>query len=149
MIPKTKAETKAIWDICENFAGLLEPEPVYLYDVRLPIREMLHYVAMVKQNVAKRWPDGHCCTFGHLADGNLHFFVQPYEEGGHHYASDECVSEPLISIGGSVSAEHGIGTQKLTSLSHSRTADEIGLMRTLKHCLDSKNLLNAGRVLQL
>ena len=52
-----------------------------------------------------------------------------------------------VSIGGSVSAEHGIGTEKLRWLPHSRTAAEIGLMRTLKSALDPSNILNPGRVL--
>jgi len=149
VIPKSDAETRAIWGIREDFEAILEPQPVYLYDVSLPIRDMPSYVAKVKENVTKRWPDGRCYTFGHLADGNLHFFVQPNEEGEHHQASDECVYEPLAPIGGSVSAEHGIGTEKLKWLPHSRTADEINLMRTLKRSLDPKNLLNPGRVLEI
>ena len=148
VIPKSDAETRAIWEIRENFEAILEPQPVYLYDVSLPIREMPSYVASVRQNVTKRWPGGGLYTFGHLADGNLHFFVQPNEEGNHHHASDECVYEPLVPIGGSVSAEHGIGTEKLKWLPHSRTADEINLMRLLKRSLDPKNLLNPGRVIE-
>ncbi len=146
VIPKSDAETKAIWEIRENFEPILEPEPVYLYDVSLPIRDMPNYVAKVKENVTKRWSNGCCYTLGHVADGNLHFFVQPNEKGDFHHASDECVYEPLVPIGGSVSAEHGIGTEKLMWLPHSRTADEINLMRTLKRSLDPKNLLNPGRV---
>ncbi|MCH8866860.1 MAG: FAD-binding oxidoreductase [Proteobacteria bacterium] len=146
VIPKSAAEARAIWEIRENFEAILEPEPVYLYDVSLPIRDMDDYVADVKSNVSRRWPNGECYTIGHVADGNLHFFVQPNETGDFHDASDECVYAPLTAIGGSVSAEHGIGTEKLNWLSHSRSATEIELMRTLKKNLDPKNLLNPGRV---
>ena len=147
VVPKSEAEARSIWAIREDFEGILVPEPVYLYDVSLPIREMAGYVAKVKANVKARWPNGECYTIGHVADGNLHFFVQPNEKGDLHRASDECVYEPLAEIGGSVSAEHGIGTEKIQWLPHSRSAAEIQLMRVLKRSVDPKNLLNPGRVL--
>lgn len=147
VIPKSDTETRAVWDIREDFEAILEPEPVYLYDVSLPIRDMDRYVNEVKANVRSRWPDGQCYTIGHVADGNLHFFVAPHAEGDLHDASDECVYAPLETIGGSVSAEHGIGLEKLAWLPHSRTAEEIALMQTLKRSLDPRNILNPGRVI--
>ena len=146
VVPKSEAESQALWAIREDFEDILVPEPVYLYDVSLPIREMQEYVEKVKANVSQRWPNGQCYTIGHVADGNLHFFVQPNVAGDNHVASDECVYEPLAAIGGSVSAEHGIGTEKLRWLPHSRSAAEIELMRTLKRSLDPLNLLNPDRV---
>lgn len=148
VIPKSEAENRDIWNIREEFDAILEPEPVYLYDVSLPIRDMENYVAKVKSNVTSRWAGGQCYTIGHVADGNLHFFVAPNECGDFHQASDECVYGPLAAVGGSVSAEHGIGTEKMKWLPHSRTPAEIDLMRALKHNLDPKNLLNPGRVLE-
>ncbi len=145
-IPKSESETRAIWNIREEFDAILEAEPVYLYDVSLPIRQMVRYVEDVRNNVRARWPDGQCYTLGHVADGNLHFFVVPNESGDLHQVSDECVYGPLADIGGSVSAEHGIGKDKLRWLSHSRTPAEIELMRSLKRGLDPKNILNPGRV---
>ena len=147
VIPKSAAETRAIWEIRENFEPALVKPPFYLYDVSLPIRDMAAYVATVEENVAKRWADGMCIALGHMADGNLHFFVAPGEEGDHHAASDECVYEPLRPYGGSVSAEHGIGIEKIGWLPHSKSAAEIHLMRTLKQSLDPNNILNPGRVI--
>jgi FAD/FMN-containing dehydrogenase len=149
VIPKSESESRAIWEIRENFEGILVPEPVYLYDVSLPIRDMAAYVAAVKAKVAERWSGGQCYAIGHVADGNLHLFVRPLEQGDFHRASDECVYEPLAEVGGSVSAEHGIGTEKLSWLPHSRSAAEINLMRSLKLSLDSNNILNPGRVITL
>ncbi len=149
VIPKSESESRAIWEIRENFEDMLVPEPVYLYDVSLPIRDMAAYVETVKANVAKRWSGGQCCAIGHVADGNLHLFVRPLEQGDFHRASDECVYEPLAEVGGSVSAEHGIGTEKLSWLAHSRSAAEIDLMRSLKMSFDGNNILNPGRVITL
>jgi len=147
VIPKSATETRAIWEIRENFEPALVSPPYYLYDVSLPIRDMSAYVATVEDNVARRWPGGMCIALGHMADGNLHFFVAPGEEGDHHAASDECVYEPLRPYGGSVSAEHGIGMEKINWLPHSKGAAEIELMRVLKRSLDPNNILNPGRVL--
>jgi FAD/FMN-containing dehydrogenase len=147
VVPKSDTEVRDIWMIREEFDDVLVPEPVYLYDVSLPIRDMEDYVRAVKKNVGERWAEGQCYTIGHMADGNLHFFVLPHEKGDFHQASDECVYEPLAGVGGSVSAEHGIGTEKLRWLPHSRTAAEIDLMRMLKRSLDPKNILNPGRVI--
>ena len=73
--------------------------------------------------------------------------MQTNEPGDFHAASDECVYEPLTAFGGSVSAEHGIGTEKIRWLRHSPTREEIELMRKLKTGLDPRNILNPGRVL--
>ena len=149
MMPKSGAEHRDIWNIREEFDAILEPAPVYLYDVSLPIRDMQKYVAQVKENVRQTWAGGQCYTIGHVADGNLHFFVAPHEPGEWHQASDECVYEPLAAVGGSVSAEHGIGIDKLGWLPHSRSASEIELMRALKRSLDPKGVLNPGRVIEV
>ena len=146
VIPKSATETRAIWEIRENFEPALVKPPFYLYDVSLPIRDMQAYVAEVEANVCKRWSDGMCVTLGHMADGNLHFFVGPGEQGEFHEESDHCVYDPLQQYGGSVSAEHGIGLEKLSWLPHSKSAAEIELMRALKRTLDPNNILNPGRV---
>ncbi len=148
VIPKSDRETAAIWDIRENFDAILEPQPVSLYDVSLPISTMAEYVDTVKRAVRQRWPNGQCYVLGHMADGNLHLFVQPNEQGDLHAASDEIVYDPLRGIGGSVSAEHGIGTEKLRWLPHSRSPEEIQVMQLMKRSLDPQNILNPGRVLE-
>jgi FAD/FMN-containing dehydrogenase len=144
VIPKSEAERRALWNIREDFEVIL---PGYLYDVSLPIRAMDGYIQQVMHSVAEKWPNSACYVLGHVADGNLHLFVQPGEAGDLHAASDELVYTPLATLQGSVSAEHGIGTEKLGWLSHSRSAEEIATMRLLKQSLDPKGLLNAGRVL--
>jgi FAD/FMN-containing dehydrogenase len=146
VIPKSAGEARSIWEIRENFEPALTNPPFYLYDVSLPIRDMAAYVDDVQDNVSRRWPNAMCIALGHMADGNLHFFVAPREQGDFHSDSDECVYAPLKQYGGSVSAEHGIGLDKLRWLPHSKSASEIDLMRALKTTLDPNNILNPGRV---
>lgn len=148
VIPQSDTELRALWEIREDFMALYRRKPIFLYDVSLPIRDMPAYVAEVQARLKRRWPQSRCDVIGHIGDGNLHFFVNPGCEGEHqHEQSDEDVYAPLKPIGGSISAEHGIGTEKRRHLSISRSDDEIALMQLLKQTLDPKNLLNPGKVL--
>ena len=149
VIPKSEAETRDVWNIREDFDAIVQMAPYYLFDVSVPIKDMACYVDEVYRQVAARWPSGRAYTLGHMADGNLHFFVVPGEEGDHHHAANECVYDPLRPYGGSLSAEHGIGTEKLQWLPHSRSSNDIDLMRTLKRTLDPNNILNPERVFSL
>ncbi|MDJ0904912.1 MAG: FAD-binding oxidoreductase [Woeseiaceae bacterium] len=143
IIPKSAAERDAVWKIREEFDSAL---PAYIYDVSLPIDAMPTYVDRLKRGVNNWRDDASCDVFGHLADGNLHIFVRPSDSDGHREAADRIVYESLEGLRGSISAEHGIGTEKLPWLGMSRSNAEMALMRTLKQALDPKNLLNPGKV---
>jgi FAD/FMN-containing dehydrogenase len=82
-----------------------------------------------------------------VADGNLHLFIQPEQDGATHAQSDALVYGPLTQRQGSVSAEHGIGMEKQGWLNRCRSEAEIAFMRTLKQALDPKGILNPGRVI--
>jgi FAD/FMN-containing dehydrogenase len=144
VIPKSEAERRAVWDIREVFEDIL---PAYLYDVSLPINSMATYIDQVMTGLKKKWPNGDCFVLGHIADGNLHLFTRPGIEGDLHAESDAIVYAPLQGLEGSVSAEHGIGTEKLNWLASSRSEADLAMMRLLKTSLDPHNLLNPGRVL--
>ncbi len=143
VVPKSATERDAVWKIREEFDSAL---PAYIYDVSLPIDAMPTYVDRLKQGVGDWRGDASCDVFGHLADGNLHIFVRPSENDEYREAADRIVYESLEGLGGSISAEHGIGIDKREWLGVSRTDAEIALMRTLKQALDPRNLLNPGKV---
>ena len=93
-------------------------------------------------------PGAQLIVFGHVADGNLHLVVAAGED--RHEATFEaverCVYEPLRSIAGSISAEHGIGLERKAYLEISRSTAEIATMRALKTALDPRGILNPGKV---
>jgi FAD/FMN-containing dehydrogenase len=108
------------------------------------------YARGVRHAVMQAWPDAQFFTFGHLADGNLHFSVSAGRPDGKDKAEVErLVYEPLAEINGSVSAEHGIGLEKKPYLRLCRSEAEIELMRLLKRTLDPKGILNPGRVIDV
>ena len=120
--------------------------PIATFDVGLPIAAMDGYVAKVRGELTARWPDARLVVFGHLGDGNLHLIASLADSDARE-AVEEIVYAPLTALGGTISAEHGIGLQKRPHLGRSRTPQELALMRTLKSALDPLNLLNPGKVL--
>lgn len=143
VLPKSEAERAALWLVREDFEPVL---PAYLYDVSMPIKAMHGYVERLRAELHDWRSDADCLVFGHIADGNLHIFVRPFADGTAHDACDAIVYGCLEGLSGSISAEHGIGTEKKRWLGASRSATEIALMRGVKGLLDPKNLLNPGKV---
>ena len=86
-------------------------------------------------------------AFGHVADGNIHFMIgKSNSSSSLKKKIDHCIYDGLKEIGGSVSAEHGIGTHKKDYLKLCRTPEEISLMQSIKNHMDPNNLLNPGKV---
>jgi FAD/FMN-containing dehydrogenase len=150
VIASSGAQRGAIWSIREDIPAIMQAMmPAAAFDVSLPVTAMDDYVAGLTASVEAEWTgQGKLMVFGHLGDGNLHISLapRPWSEEAQHRA-EELVYGPLAAIGGSVSAEHGIGLEKRIWLPQSRTPEEIATMRLLKAALDPLGLLNPGKVL--
>lgn len=150
VIPSSEQQRNEIWNVREGFEPILTNDPIFLYDISLPIIHMEEYVREVETNISKTWPQSDCFVIGHIGDGNLHLFICPKEgDKTLHHKSNKIVYDPLKRFGGSVSAEHGIGIEKKEWLSHCRSDTEITLMKTLKKTLDPNNILNPGVIFDL
>lgn len=150
VIPNSEQQRKEIWNVREGFEPILTNDPIFLYDISLPIIHMEEYVREVEENIANTWPKSDCHVIGHIGDGNLHLFICPKEgDNSLHHQSNEIVYGPLKRFGGSVSAEHGIGNEKKAWLSYCRSEEEITLMKILKKTLDPNNILNPGVIFDL
>ncbi|MDG2448590.1 MAG: FAD-binding oxidoreductase [Saprospiraceae bacterium] len=92
----------------------------------------------------------HRFVFGHVADGNVHLVIgKDTDDPKVTLAVNDVIYSPLKALGGSVSAEHGIGTHKKAYLPLCRSEEEITLMKTLKKSMDPKGILNPGRVFDI
>ena len=150
VIPSSEQQRNEIWNVREGFEPILTNDPIFLYDISLPIIHMEEYVREVETSIARTWPQSDCFVIGHIGDGNLHLFICPKEgDESLHHKSNQIVYDPLKRFGGSVSAEHGIGIEKKEWLSHCRSDTEIILMKTLKKTLDPNNILNPGVIFDL
>jgi FAD/FMN-containing dehydrogenase len=145
-IAKSQAERDRMWALRDDVAQVARNGPIATFDVGLPIDRMEAYVAEVRAALVARWPQAGLVVFGHLGDGNLHLIASLCEPDARD-AVERMVYAPLEALGGTISAEHGIGLQKRAWLGCSRTPQEVALMRILKSALDPLGLLNPGKVL--
>jgi FAD/FMN-containing dehydrogenase len=147
-VATSQAQRNAMWTIRDSVEQLFDLGPMLMFDVSLPISAMEAYVSEVRARLASGWKDHDCVVWGHLGDSNLHLWITVQSMSPEARSQVErIVYEPLRRVGGSISAEHGIGVEKREHLGISRTADEIALMYSLKQAFDPAGLLNPGKVL--
>ncbi len=150
VIAQSQQQREDLWAIRDDIEGLVKGlDPPITYDISLSIPKMDDYVAEVRQQLNERWPDSRMVVFGHLGDGNIHLAITigSLDENEVH-AVDTIVYEALGRRQGVISAEHGIGLEKREYLKHSRSAQEIALMKTIKQALDPKGILNPGKIFE-
>ncbi|MCB1017642.1 MAG: FAD-binding oxidoreductase, partial [Acidimicrobiales bacterium] len=108
-------------------------------DVTVPLAALTDFVEEVPRRVAAIHPAARTWIFGHLGDGNLHVNVTGVADGDD--TVDELVLTHVAELGGSISAEHGVGTAKRRWLHLTRSAAEIAAMRSIKRALDPDGIL--------
>ncbi|HWM69902.1 MAG TPA: FAD-linked oxidase C-terminal domain-containing protein, partial [Steroidobacteraceae bacterium] len=146
-IAKSEADRQAMWAPREDVFQMDRYGPSHSFDVSLAIADMPRYLDTLHQSLRDRLPGAKSFVFGHVADGNLHISVCAGDAVGS--VVESCVYEPLRSITGSISAEHGIGLERKAYLEISRTRAEIATMRALKAALDPRGILNPGKVIDV
>jgi FAD/FMN-containing dehydrogenase len=152
VIAKSESERRTLWAPREDVFQVNRYGPSHSFDVSMALAEMPEYLASIRRSLQERVPGAKVFVFGHVADGNLHISVSVGDERRHAETFDEverCVYEPLRSITGSISAEHGIGLERKAYLEISRTRAEIATMRALKAALDPRGILNPGKVIDV
>lgn len=148
VVSQTAADASALWAIRDGVAELYAAlKPARSFDISLPLACLGAYVDRTLRAIGTSWPARRVLTFGHLGDGNIHFLVSLGVEGDRDQDSlDELVYRELPALGGSISAEHGIGFVKRAWLQRSRDATDVALMRRLKKTVDPDNILGVGRI---
>lgn len=154
VIAQSEQERQNLWAIRENIELMLAHQPNYVFDISLPISAMDAYIENLDNALNAIWPNTKLFSYGHAADSNLHVIVAPPEtcattedELNQQYEQvNRLVFDPLTELGGSISAEHGIGLSKKAWLSYTRNDTEIQVMRSIKQVFDPNELLNRGRI---
>ncbi|MAU62133.1 MAG: hydroxyacid dehydrogenase [Parvibaculum sp.] len=122
------------------------------HDVSVPVSRMAEFIARATKAVSERLPGIRPVPFGHIGDGNVHFNLsQPVEMDKGEFLAlwsemNGIVHGIVREMGGSISAEHGVGQLKRDEIAATKSPVEIGMMRALKQALDPKGILNPGKV---
>ena len=149
VVAQSVADQKALWgvrDACGEFHQIWHGH--LAFDIGLPVSAMDEYARRCKAELERQVPGCGAVFYGHIGDGNVHIVTyQPGVAAQPKDAVEEVVYGLVREYGGTVSAEHGIGTLKRRWLAHARTPEQIALMRTLKSAMDPKNTLNPGKVI--
>ena len=148
VLASSGAQRKELWAMRDDVEQVQRLGFGCTFDVSMRVSHMQAYVAEVNSRMKEAFGDYHLITFGHMGDGNLHFYaaVGTYSPEIRQRI-ESAVYEPLADIGGSVSAEHGIGLEKKPWLGICRSEDEITVMQKLKQALDPKGILNPGKII--
>ena len=146
LVADDTASRRRMWRLRESHTEAIAAAGVaHKIDVGVPLTALGEFLTRVPAVVAELAPDARTILFGHLADGNVHVNLLGVDAAGD--AVDEAVLRLVAELGGTISAEHGVGIAKAPYLGLVRGADEIGAMRAIKDALDPARLLNPGVVL--
>ncbi|MGY3484778.1 FAD/FMN-containing dehydrogenase [Bradyrhizobium sp. USDA 4011] len=148
VIAKSTADARAIWRIREAaFEAVGQRSPFVAFDVSMRLDLMIEYLEALKARLRTALGPISVSTIAHLGDNNLHVAVHYDAALGDVTADIKAIFYRITGeYQGSISAEHGIGIDKRDYLHHSRTPEEVALMKTLKRSLDPNNILNPDRI---
>ena len=144
-----------MWHLRESIPLAQSQEGLNIkHDIALPVSRIPAFCAATDAALAARWPGMRLVNFGHLGDGNLHYNVQAPEGADapaflrdEEHAVNTMVFDAVMTHGGSISAEHGIGDLKRDELARRKDPVALSMMRAVKQALDPQGLLNPGRLL--
>jgi FAD/FMN-containing dehydrogenase len=147
-------QSKALWHLRESIPLAQSIEGLNIkHDIALPVSSIAEFVAATDAELEQAFPGVRLVNFGHLGDGNLHYNVQCPEGGDsatflreHEAEVNTLVYDAVTRRGGSISAEHGIGSLKRDELVRRKSPVALQMMRAIKTALDPDARLNPGRV---
>jgi FAD/FMN-containing dehydrogenase len=123
------------------------------HDVSVPVARVPEFIAQASAAVVEAIEGARPVPFGHLGDGNIHFNIsQPVGADKQAFLArwdeaNEIVHGIVAKMGGSISAEHGIGVLKRDLMTRVKDPVSLDVMRAIKQTLDPKTILNPGKVL--
>jgi FAD/FMN-containing dehydrogenase len=157
VVAENMAQAKALWHIRESIPLAQAQEGLNIkHDISIAVSAIPTFVREMDAALQAAFPGARLVNYGHLGDGNLHYNVQaPAGSDAEAFLRDQekpinaLVYDAVDRFGGSISAEHGIGSLKRDKLEQHKSPVALNLMRSIKLALDPHNLMNPGRMLRL
>lgn len=153
-ISASESQRASFWQIRTLISEVQKHEGASIKnDIAVPVSAIPDFLHRADAAVLAMVPDARICAFGHLGDGNVHYNIsQPVEMDGQEFLKlwDEMtddVNKVVLDLGGTISAEHGIGRMKRHHMAHIKSSTELEMMRSIKQLFDPTNILNPGKLL--
>jgi FAD/FMN-containing dehydrogenase len=156
VVAESLTQAHQLWHIRESIPLAQAEEGLNIkHDISLPVSAIAQFCRVTDALLAREIPGVRMVNFGHLGDGNLHYNVQTPPGGdaaaflnGWEEKVNTLVFDSVQRFGGSISAEHGIGSLKVDKLEQHKSPVALEMMHAIKRALDPDNLMNPGRVLR-
>ena len=154
VVAQSEAQAATLWSLREGQSAAQKREgPAWKHDVAVPISAIAGFLEEAPRRLHARFGALRIDAFGHLGDGNIHFDVlaaEPGEPGamdqeaflGARHAAAAMVHELVVSLGGSISAEHGLGVMKTAEAAAFKSQAELAAVRAIRLALDPKRIMN-------
>ena len=152
VISQSETQARNLWQLRERISESIAPRTPYKNDISVVVSRVPGFLREIDQVVTEHYPDFEIIWFGHIGDGNVHLNVLKPDDLPMDEFQARCgeVSRWVFEIvqrhGGSVSAEHGVGLNKVGDLAHYRSDVEMDLMARVKKAFDPDGILNPGKV---
>ena len=152
VMSQSVAQARALWRLREDISETISKWTPYKNDISSTVSKVPELLAAVDDVVHKNYPDWEVVWYGHIGDGNLHLNILKPENLQIEEFKERCnevsthIFDAIKTLGGSVSAEHGVGTLKAPYLDYSKSDSEIDAMRAIKAIFDPDGILNPGKV---
>jgi FAD/FMN-containing dehydrogenase len=153
-VAQSGAQRQELWDIREKMPESQRHEGGSIkHDVSVPVSKLPEFIADATRAVEVFMPGARVMSFGHMGDGNMHFNVtQPLGMPKQEFLDqwhdmNAVVFAEVLKLGGSISAEHGIGQLKRDEMPNIKSAVELQMMQSIKALFDPKNIMNPGKTL--
>lgn len=154
VVAKNSDEAEELWRIRHAVSAGQKSRGVSIkHDIAVPIAAIEEFMAKAEPAVIQQVPDARIVAFGHVGDGNLHYNIsQPVDADPEEFREratgiTDALFDLVQQLGGTFSAEHGVGVFKKPLLEKFRGGIELDMMRTLKRAMDPQNILNPGKVI--
>ena len=156
-IASSETQAEAFWKLRDSIAEAERASgPALQHDISVPVPEMANFITNASPKIEAAFPGTEVAAFGHMGDGNVHFHVKgPACDNPHSWMQEQAlkitpmVHDLVISHGGSISAEHGIGQTKRDELERLSDDAQLLTLRSIKAALDPNNIMNPGKLVPL
>lgn len=147
LIAENSGQIKDFWALREAMSAGHKPAgPQASHDLSVPVSQTPVFLEQAAARMNQICPGVRIVAFGHMGDGNLHYtLIVPEGPGPASFPSEaltHAVFEIATALGGSISAEHGIGVARKHDLARHKDPQSLALMRAVKHALDPNNVMN-------